>query len=98
LTSEFDFERLAMFYILSGNEDIWRKGIDNLYDFKRNCITPKQSKKIDLCTSSRALVNLAFHLYNGYGKDTLTDTFYSLDGKNKLLAFNAIEIRYFGLK
>jgi hypothetical protein len=97
MTSEFDLERLAMFYILSGNADLWKKGAYNFYNFEDHSIILKR-KKIDLCTSSKALINLAFHLYNGHGKDTLTDTFQSLDEKNKQLAFNAIEIRYFGLK
>lgn len=98
MTSDYDFEKIAMFYILSGNTDIWNKGIEKFYDFTEHGITPDKLKKIDLCTSSKALINLAYQPYVGNNKYTINDIFKSLNADNAQLAFNAIEIRYFGLK
>ncbi|MBC2580594.1 DUF6075 family protein [Clostridium sp. DJ247] len=99
-TASTDVERYALFYILSGSKDIWRKGVEKFYSFENQGIL-KSGLRIDLCTSSRASIKLAFNLYNGatIGKDiSVMDIFTSLDTENKKLALTAIEYRVMGCK
>ncbi|WP_186430907.1 DUF6075 family protein [Clostridium sp. BSD9I1] len=89
-----DVERYALFYILTGSNDIWWKGIDKYYDFKEHGIkSPRSLGKLCLCNSSLYLVKLAYNLYNGYKSETVLETFSSLDKENTRLALNAIKIR-----
>lgn len=95
-TCSSDIERYALFYILSGNEDIWGKGIDNFYSFKEHGILKKGLRRC-LCSSSERLLKLGFNLYNGatIGKEnSVRDMFMSLDKENTKLALNAIKIRF----
>lgn len=92
-----DNERHALFHIISGNEDLFKKR-HFIYDFKDNginveCLT---NGSTDFSTSSRSLVRLAFNLYNNYNDDYISpmDIFYSLDENNYNLAINAIDIRF----
>lgn len=89
-----DIERYSLFYILAGNSDIWNKGIENIYDFKEHGIRPGKIRRIDLCSSSKAILDLAIDLYNGSGKKSPSEIFYFLDDNNKKLMFNALEMRY----
>lgn len=89
-----DVERYALFYILTGSNDIWSKGINSFYDFNKQGIkSPRSLGKLYLSTSSLYLVKLAYNLYNGYKSETVLDTFSSLDKENTRLALNAIKIR-----
>jgi hypothetical protein len=68
-----DMERLAMFYILAGNSDLYSK-VNQIYDFdehliKLECLT---DRRVDLCSSARALVKLGFNLYNSYEDENFT--------------------------
>ncbi len=92
-----DTERYSLFYIIAGNEDLFRKR-KFLYDFESkgiiaNCI---DDGTVDLSSSAKALVRLAFNLYNSYEDKYTTpiDIFYSLDDKNYNLAMNSIAIRF----
>ncbi|MFT9495046.1 DUF6075 family protein [Anaerosolibacter sp.] len=92
-----DRERFALFYIIGGNEDLFQKR-SHLYDFKNHEINPDvlTNGEVDLCSSSKALVRLAYNLYNGF-EDNLTtpyDLFRSLDTANFLVAKGAIELRF----
>lgn len=89
-----DVERKAMFYILSGNLDLYKK-IDHIYDFKENSIKPEclESQDVDFSSSSQKLIKLAFNLYNGFPAEVL-DTFYLLDEDNFRIAINAIKLRF----
>lgn len=62
-----DLERKALFYILSGNLNLYQK-VDYIYDFENRVITPKclESTEVDFCDSSRKLIKLAFNLFNGF--------------------------------
>ena len=92
-----DCERYALFYILSGNEDLFKKK-EFIYDFENNnikldCLIDGSA---DFSTSSKALVRLAFNLYNSY-EDKYTspiDIFYSLDNGNYNLAMKSVDIRF----
>lgn len=89
-----DKERASLFWILSGNSDIYGK-VHHIYDFEENAIKPEclESGDVDFSSSSERLVRLAFNLYNGYPADVL-DSFQSLDEDNFRLALEAIKIRF----
>ena len=98
-----DRERKAMFFILSGNNDLIAKGIDKFYDFTDNMVKfnpdpeelEKDFEKFNFCSSSHALTKLALNLYNsGYPSLLVNDTFNQLDKNNYLLAIEAIKIRF----
>lgn len=92
-----DTERYALFYIIAGNEDLFRKR-KFLYDFESNGIKANclDDGNVDLSSSAKALVRLAFNLFNSYEDKYTTpiDIFYSLDDKNYSLAMNSIDIRF----
>lgn len=89
----WDIERKALFYILSGNEDLYFKS-NFLYDFSENIICTEH--ELDLSGGMHKLVYLGFHLYNfNYKEDiTIMDIFSNLDSVNFELALNAIKIRF----
>lgn len=94
---ETDMERVALFYIISGNEDLYMKK-KSIYDFIENAINPEclNSDTIDFCSSSKALIRLAFNLFNGYF-DSQTNPLYllcGLDTKNLFIAYQAIFLRF----
>lgn len=91
-----DIERKSLFYIISGNDDLFEKK-NSIYDFKNkwidfNCL---DSDIVDFCSSSKALIRLGFNLYNGYIDDyTNPLTIMSvLDSSNYEIAKKAIDIR-----
>lgn len=91
-----DTERQALWYIVSGNRDLYAKR-HHLYDFNSHGIKPcLDSGAVDLCSSSRALVRLAFNLYNRYSGEDMApcDLFCNLDSGNMKLALNAIRLRF----
>ena len=94
-----DYERITLFYIISGNEDLYLKK-KAIYDFFDNTIIPEclTSDKVDLCSSSKALIRLGFNLYNGYYdfKTTPLLLLYSLDSKNLFIAYQSILLRFQG--
>ena len=92
-----DMERMALFYILGGNEDLFMKR-KHIYDFKNHEIKPEVliNGKVDLCSSSSALVRLAYNLFNDYEDEYTTprDLFYNLDRKNFLVAKGGLDMRF----
>ncbi|OSA94615.1 UNVERIFIED_ORG: hypothetical protein B2H93_08135 [Clostridium botulinum] len=92
-----DTERYSLFYIIAGNEDLFRKR-NFLYDFENKCIKFNciDGGTVDFSSSAKALARLAFNLYNSYEDKYTTpiDIFYSLDDKNYNLAMNSIAIRF----
>lgn len=94
-----DHERTTLFYILSGNEDLYLKK-KAIYDFFDNTIIPEclTTDKVDFCSSSKALIRLGFNLYNGY-YDFCTNPLhllYGLDTRNLFIAYQAILLRFQG--
>lgn len=98
-THPSDVERMSLFYIIGGNEDLFIKR-QHIYDFKNHEINPDilSSSQVDLCSSSKALVRLAYNLFNGYEDEYTTprDLFYILDRKNFLVAKGGIDMRFNG--
>jgi hypothetical protein len=93
----YDNERIALFYIISGNNDLFKKK-EYIYNFKNNVAKIFYFKKlnVDFCTSSKSLIRLGFNLFNGYS-DRYTNPLtllYPLSGTNYNLAINAIKIRF----
>jgi hypothetical protein len=91
-----DIERMALFYLLSGNRELYGKH-RYIYDFKehgiKNCI---QHGEADFSSGIKSLIRLGFNLYNGYTDDLISPNqlFYPLDESNRILALKAIDIRY----
>ncbi len=97
-TNIYDIERQSLFYILSGNKDLYQKK-RYIYNCKNHCIIRCLSQKksnVDLSGGAKSLVVLGFNLYNGesHKESNVWDIFASLDKKNRLLALNAIKLRY----
>jgi len=97
-TNLYDKERISLFYILAGSSDLYQKK-NGIYDVKNHCIIPclsKKEAKVDLSGGAKALVKLGFNLYNGMKqKETsICDIFWNLDEQNRILALNAIKIRF----
>ncbi len=93
-TAETDVERKALFLIFS-NDDLFGK-VTHLYDFKNHSIKPESLENgvVDLSSSSRKLVLVAFNLYNGHYEADIHDTFAGLDNANFHLVIHAIKIRF----
>ena len=92
-----DKERRALFYILAGNADLYSKA-DRIYDFNEHLIKLEclNDGSVDLCSSSRALVKLAYNLYNGYEDSDFSpmDIFSNLDTDNYHLAMESLNVRF----
>jgi hypothetical protein len=93
-THDTDIERKAFFWIIAHNDDLYQK-IRHIYDFIERGINPDclDNGNVDFCSSSKALVKLAFNLYNGYPAD-VRESFYILDGDNFHIALDAIRMRF----
>jgi hypothetical protein len=95
-TYEDDKARFALFYIIEGNGDLYRKR-NEIYDFEEHMIKLcLDDGSVDFCSSGRALIKLGFNLYNSFKSDGISpsDLFYNLDTKNMELAINAIRLRF----
>lgn len=95
-TCPSDQERLALFFIIAGNLELFSKR-ECIYDFKEHRLR-KGLNRNQLCLSSGicALLILARNLYNGYddGRASPLRLFWNLNADNALLAANAIRIRF----
>jgi len=91
-----DVERASLFYIISGNDDLYRKR-RFIYDPKDHSIKRcLDNTDVDFSSSIKALVRLGFNLYNGWSDEYTTpvDLLGCLDDNNRNLARNAIQIRF----
>lgn len=92
-----DMERLAMFYILAGNSDLYLKA-NQIYDFDEHLIKLECliDRGVDLCSGTRALVKLGFNLYNGYEDENFTpmDILSNPDSENYFLAMESFDVRF----
>ena len=92
-----DVERISLFYVLSGNTDLYAKS-RYIYDFMNHQIVPDclHDGDVDFCSSSRALIRLGYNLYNGFQDDQTSPIHLlsGLDPDNYLLATGSIDIRF----
>ncbi|MGB8455106.1 MAG: DUF6075 family protein [Anaerocolumna sp.] len=91
-----DTERFALFYIIAGNSDLYRKR-SYIYDFKTHGIKQcLQNEGVDFSSGMKSLIRLGFNLYNGYEDNSSSPAslFYNLDEDNRIIAMNAISIRF----
>ena len=91
-----DRERASLFYIISGNDDLYKKR-RFIYHPGEHCIRncPWQSG-VDFSSGMRSLIRLGYNLYNGWTDEytTPTDLFGNLDEQNRKLVQNALLIRF----
>lgn len=92
-----DKERISLFYILSGNHDLYAKS-RSIYDFGLHQIIPDclNGSGVDFCNSSRALIRLGYNLYNSY-QDNETSPIHILSGldeDNYILATESFGVRF----
>jgi len=91
-----DSERGSLFYIIAGNDDLYRKR-RFIYDPREHVIRAcLASAEVDFSSSMRSLIRLGFNLYNGWSDEYTTPRllFNSLDDRNLLIAEKAIMIRF----
>ncbi|GED28648.1 hypothetical protein BAG01nite_47500 [Brevibacillus agri] len=88
-----DRERQALLYVFAGFRDLGDR-IEHFYDFEGRMIRSEAFEEVNLTSSSRAMVELAFNLYNNYPCGTVVDLFANLDERNRQLAIKAIKIRF----
>lgn len=93
-TNLADKERRSLFFIISGNEDLFSK-VNHLYDFEEHSIMPEslEENTVDLSSGARSLVTLGYSLYNAYPADVFS-CLSPLDEDNFELALEAIRIRF----
>ncbi|MFA9379334.1 MAG: DUF6075 family protein [Lachnotalea sp.] len=96
--SVYDIERQSLFYIMAGNIDLYQKK-KHIYDCNNHCIIRclgQEEQKVDLSSGAKSLVQLGFNLYNGENQNesSVWDIFASLDNENRILALNAIKLRF----
>ena len=91
-----DMERASLFYIISGNEDLYRKR-RYIYHFEEHCIRHcPWNSGADFSSGMRALIRLGFNLYNGWSDEYTTplDLLGNLDEQNYTLARYALMVRF----
>lgn len=93
-------EYASLIYILTGNEELY-KNVSKIYDEynKKLAINFDDDGEPDLSdlwlsSSATALLRLGIQLFNNGSKQSVFDTFCSLDSENTKLAFEAIRIRF----
>lgn len=94
--SIYDVERASLFYIISGNEDLYNKR-RHIYDCNTHSIhSCFERGRVDFSSSMRSLIRLGFNLYNGWSDEYTTpmSLLGGLDNHNLQLAGNAIMIRF----
>lgn len=91
-----DREREAMFYILSGNRELYDH-VQEIYNYHTHRIRPNPLNRLGyMCSSSKNLLRLSLHLYNRCNLHNLTpcDLLSNLDQENLHLALNGMLLRF----
>jgi hypothetical protein len=94
--SPYDVERASLFFIITGNDDLYKKR-NHIYNIEeRGICFCLECQDVDFSSSGRALIRLGFNLYNGW-TDRLTTPISilgGLDSQNLLLVEMALKIRF----
>jgi hypothetical protein len=91
-----DIERSSLFYILSGNAELYKKH-RHIYNYYEHCIYNCFDKDtVDFSSGMSSLIKLGFNLYNGWCDKYTTplSLLGGLDKCNLSLATNALRIRF----
>lgn len=91
-----DSEPMSLFYIISGNFDLYNKR-RFIYNNKTHGIYPDfEESDVDFSSGIKSLVKLGYNLYNGWSDDSTTPIklLGSLDEDNLKLADMAMKIRF----
>lgn len=91
-----DLEQLSLFYIISGNFDLYNKR-KFIYNPKEHVINLDfEESSVDFSSSIKSLIKLGYNLYNGWSDNYTTpmDILCTLDEDNLILANNAMNIRF----
>ena len=101
-TYEYDFERKSLFYILTGNDDLYRR-IEDIYDFDDKSINLDfiLKKGHELSSACRKMLSLGLNLYNNFkyidfdlSDYSTLELFSGLDKYNFKLCIRALRIRF----
>ena len=101
-TYEYDFERKSLFYILTGNDDLYRR-IEDIYDFDDRSINLDVilNKSHELSSAARKMLSLGLNLYNNFkyidfdlSDYSTLELFSGLDKYNFELCIRALRIRF----
>jgi len=91
-----DMERASLFYIIAGNEDLYKKRRYIYYPIEHCIRSCPWQNGIDFSSGMRSLIRLGYNLYNGWTDEYTTpiNLFGNLDEQNQKLAQNALLIRF----
>jgi len=93
-SGRIDRERLPLFYILAAFEDTSERAA-KFYNFEENHIKPQSLNRIALdYDSHKALVKLAFNLYNNATNCNICETMIICGEQERKVALEAIKIRF----
>lgn len=95
-TCPSDQERLALFFVIAGNLELFSKS-ERIYDFKEHCLQRGlDNNRLCLSSGIGSLLVLGRNLYNGYedGDTSPLHLFWNLDADNAQLAVNALRMRF----
>lgn len=99
-TEVSDLERKALFYILSGVDQLYDLA-DQIYEFPMHLINTKgleiveKNEDLELTTETKCLLSLAKDLYTAIREKGVTEVFSAIDDVEKFqLALNAIKLRF----
>lgn len=96
-TCIYDQERFSLFYILGSDENLFLKR-EYIYDFEEHAIRPEilTQHKVDLCSSQKALIRLAFNLYNGFEDEETSPRaiMKNLDRRRGFVAMQAMMLNF----
>ena len=94
-TNLADNERRALFYIISGNEDLFSM-VNYLYDFEEHCINLEvlEEGPVSFSSSTKSLILLGFNLFNSSNSADVSECLSVLDEENLNLAIEAVKVRF----
>lgn len=92
MTSSYDFERKALFYILA-SESLYGHVLE-LYNFSERSINLDSLENLRLRNGQQKMIQLAFNLYNGNEAADPYELFRTLDETNFKICLEAIAIRF----
>ena len=92
MTSNYDNERKALFYILA-SESLYDYVLE-LYNFSERSINLEALENLPLGHGQYKMIQLAFNLYNGNEATDPYELFSTLDETNLKICLEAIAIRF----